>query len=61
MKILLAVDSSALSEAVVNEIEQRPWPPETAICVLTVVDLLALTATVGYLEPFIKSENDAAG
>ncbi len=60
MKILLAIDSSELSEAVVSEVEARPWPPDTNICVLTVIDLLALTSAVGYLEPFIKSENDAA-
>ena len=60
MKILLAIDSSALSEAVVSEVERRPWPPDTNVCVLTVIDLLALTSAVGYLEPFIKSENDAA-
>ena len=60
MKVLLAIDSSALSEAVVSEVERRPWPPDTNVCVLTVIDLLALTSAVGYLEPFIKSENDAA-
>jgi nucleotide-binding universal stress UspA family protein len=60
LKILLAIDSSALSEAVVSEVEARPWPPATEVCVLTVIDLLALTTSVGYLEPFIKSENDAA-
>lgn len=60
MKVLLAIDSSALSEAVVSEVERRPWPPDTSVCVLTVIDLLALTSAVGYLEPFIKSENDAA-
>jgi nucleotide-binding universal stress UspA family protein len=60
VKILLAIDSSSLSETVVTEVEERPWPPGTQVCVLTVIDLLALTSTVGYLEPFIKSENDAA-
>ncbi|HXI90381.1 MAG TPA: universal stress protein, partial [Blastocatellia bacterium] len=60
MKLLLAIDSSVLSEAVVSEVERRPWPPDTSVCVLTVIDLLALTSAVGYLEPFIKSENDAA-
>ncbi|HZM88043.1 MAG TPA: universal stress protein [Blastocatellia bacterium] len=60
MKVLLAIDSSELSEAVASEVERRPWPPETVVCVLTVIDLLAFTAAVGYLEPFIKSENEAA-
>ena len=60
MKILLAIDSSPQSEAVVSEVELRPWPPATEVFVLTVIDLFALTSTVGYLEPFIKGENDAA-
>lgn len=60
MRVLLAIDSSELSEAVVNEVERRPWPPDTVVCVLTVIDLLALNSAVGYLEPFIKSENEAA-
>jgi nucleotide-binding universal stress UspA family protein len=60
MKILLAIDSSALSEMVVTELESRLWPPKTEVRVLTVIDLFALTSSVGYLEPFIKRENDAA-
>ena len=60
MKVLLAIDSSELSKAVVSEFERRPWPPDTDVCVLTVIDLLAMTSAVGYLEPFIKSEHEAA-
>lgn len=60
MKILVAIDSSPQSEAVIGEVELRPWPPDTEVCVLTVIDLFALTSTIGYLEPFIRSENDAA-
>lgn len=60
MKILLAIDSSPLSDAVISELEARPWPPDTEVCVLTVVDSFALTYSVGYLEPFMKSEADAA-
>lgn len=60
MKVLLAVDSSPLSQAVVSEFESRPWPPQTEVCAFTVIDLFALTSSVGYLEPFVKSENEAA-
>jgi nucleotide-binding universal stress UspA family protein len=60
VKILLGVDSSPLSEAVISEVEARPWPAGTEACVLTVIDLFALTYSVGYLEPFMKSENRAA-
>jgi nucleotide-binding universal stress UspA family protein len=60
VKVLVAIDSSTLSEAVVSEVERRPWPSDSVVCVLTVIDLLALTSAVGYLEPFIKSEDEAA-
>jgi nucleotide-binding universal stress UspA family protein len=60
MKILLAIDSSPQSEAVIQELSTRLWPPDSVVIVLTVVDLFALTSSVGYLEPFIKNENDAA-
>lgn len=60
MRILLAIDSSPLSQAVISEVEARPWPPGTEVCVLTVIDLFALTYSVGYLEPFMKNEDDAA-
>lgn len=39
MKILLATDSSASSEAVTSEVARRPWPQGTEVCVLSVVGL----------------------
>ena len=39
MKILLAIDCSADSEAVVREAASRPWPPAAVFCVMTVVDM----------------------
>jgi nucleotide-binding universal stress UspA family protein len=60
MKVLLPIDSSEFSEPVIHEIESRPWPPGSVVFVLTVVDLFALTYSLGYLKPFIKNENDAA-
>src|SRR5215467_10053827 len=62
MKLLLAIDSSAQSEIVVSEVIRRPWPAGTEVCVLTVVDLLALFggAIAGLLEPFAENENKAA-
>jgi nucleotide-binding universal stress UspA family protein len=62
MKLLLALDSSAQSEIVVSEVIGRPWPEGTEVCVLTVVDLLALFggAIAGLLEPFSDNENKAA-
>jgi nucleotide-binding universal stress UspA family protein len=38
MKILLAIDSSAVSEVALNEVAVRPWPPGTTVEVLSVVD-----------------------
>jgi len=60
MKILLAIDSSEVSGSVIDEVAARPWPAGTVVFVLTVVDLFALTASVGYIEAFVKNENDAA-
>ena len=42
MKILLAIDSSADSEAVVREAASRPWPSGAVFCVMTVVDMRSL-------------------
>ncbi|HSO75020.1 MAG TPA: hypothetical protein VLU47_09290, partial [Blastocatellia bacterium] len=60
MKVLLAIDSSEFSEPVISEIESRPWPPGSVVVVLTVVDLFALTYSLGYLKPFIKNESNGA-
>jgi nucleotide-binding universal stress UspA family protein len=39
MKILLAIDSSASSEAALIEVASRPWPTPSTFCVLHVPDL----------------------
>ncbi|MBI4469974.1 MAG: universal stress protein, partial [Acidobacteria bacterium] len=38
MKILLAIDGSACSEAAVGEVVQRPWPAGSSVRVLSVVE-----------------------
>lgn len=38
MKLLLAIDSSEYSDAAVNAIASRPWPPGTRARVLSAVD-----------------------
>lgn len=38
MKILLAVDGSACSQTAVEAVAQRPWPPESTVKVLSVVE-----------------------
>jgi hypothetical protein len=60
MKVLLAIDSSEFSDPVIGEVASRPWPEGSIVFVLTVVDLFALTYSLGYLKPFIKNENEAA-
>ena len=35
MKLLVATDGSPISEAAVREISTRPWPPNTAVTVLS--------------------------
>ncbi|MDQ2945678.1 MAG: universal stress protein, partial [Acidobacteriota bacterium] len=39
MKILIAIDASAGSEAVIQEVNARPWPSGSTFSVLTVVEL----------------------
>ena len=41
MKVLLAIDGSAHSDAAIAEVARRPWPAETEILVLTVVHAAA--------------------
>lgn len=38
MKILLAVDGSPCSEAAVGEVARRPWPPDTQVRIISVVE-----------------------
>lgn len=38
MKILLAVDGSACSDAAVEEIRKRPWPPGSQVKVITALE-----------------------
>lgn len=39
MRVLLAIDSSAASQTVIEEAASLPWQPGTVFCVLTVVDV----------------------
>ena len=38
MKILLAIDGSSFSDTAVNEIAVRPWPPESEVKIISVVE-----------------------
>lgn len=48
MKLIIAVDTSAGSQAVVDEVAARPWPPGVEMRVLHVVDLFSITAGMAY-------------
>src|SRR5260370_20385805 len=60
MKVLVAVDSSARSEALVSEVSARPWPPGTQITVLNVLDVEDFLSSAIYRENIREKENKAA-
>lgn len=51
MKILLAVDGSVCSDAAVEAVARRPWPPESEVKVITAAEI---PMPVG-MEPWIVS------
>jgi len=66
MRIMIAVDGSPCSEAAVAEVASRPWPPESEVRVISVVERHAvMTAepwvpTENYFEEIEKTENEEA-
>ena len=51
MKILLAVDGSAYSDAAVDEVVRRPWPPQSELKVITAAELPIVGMEPGALSP----------
>lgn len=49
MKILLAIDGSACSERAVGEVARRPWPDDTQVRILSVVEPTAPLAAEPYM------------
>lgn len=66
MKILLAIDGSACSDAAVEEVRKRPWPPQSEVKVITaiatpmVVGIGAEPWPANYFEDLQKSAREAA-
>jgi nucleotide-binding universal stress UspA family protein len=60
MKILIAIDSSASSNAVISEISARRWPEGTEARVLSVVGSVAAYSGVSHIEPLADVETEAA-
>lgn len=56
MNILLAIDHSASSETAVSEVVARPWPPNTGVCVLSLVE----THPVMVIPSLVQSATEAA-
>jgi len=55
MKVLIAIDSSDSSQAVIDHTAARSWPQGTAIHVLNVVDTTALVSAWVNVGPFVES------
>lgn len=51
MKILLAIDGSAFSGAAVEEVVRRPWPADTEIKIISVVEPLITMMTETWVLP----------
>lgn len=52
MKILLAVDGSADSAAAIEEVAQRPWPPQSEVKVITAAEMPLMVG----MEPWVPSQ-----
>jgi nucleotide-binding universal stress UspA family protein len=61
MKLLVAIDSSSVSQAAIDQIVARPWPKGTEARVLNVVDTTGIVgAWKDDAEQFIEAETRAA-
>lgn len=65
MKILLAVDGSAYSDAAVEEVLKRPWPPQSEVKIITafatpIVGLGQEPWPADYFEEMRRSAREAA-
>lgn len=66
MKILLAVDGSTYSDAAIEEVLRRPWPPESEVKVITGVQTPTIVGaepwalTPDYFDQLEKSVHEAA-
>ena len=59
MKLLIAVDSSAVSRTVVDHVAKRPWPSGTTACVLHVIDWYQWPGSSSSLIQAVKESADA--
>ena len=57
MKLLAAIDSSAYSQQVLEEIARRPWPSETTVRILHVIDWPQLPNSASLIQTLKESAN----
>lgn len=66
MKILLPVDGSEFSHSAIDEVQKRPWPPDTEVRVITAAELPVIVglepwaATPIHIEQFQGAVRDSA-
>lgn len=66
MKILLAVDGSGYSNAAIDEVIKRPWPPQTEVKIITAIETPMMVGIglepwpADYFEELEKSGREAA-
>ena len=66
MKILLAVDGSSYSNAAIEEVAHRPWPPQSEVKVITAAELPTMpgmepwATTSAYFEEMDKAVREGA-
>jgi nucleotide-binding universal stress UspA family protein len=60
MNVLIALDASRSSTAIIGEIAARKWSKETCMRVLYVVQEMAFTSDFVDVESYVNAENDAA-
>ncbi|MEW6212699.1 MAG: hypothetical protein AB1631_30520, partial [Acidobacteriota bacterium] len=60
MKILVAIDSSASSSTVIEEVKSRVWPADAQIQLLNVIDTTGLISVKGDLHEFMRAQREAA-
>ena len=51
MKILLAIDGSSFSDAAVEEVARRPWPADTEVKIISVVEPMVTMMTETWVLP----------
>lgn len=58
MRVLVAIDGSPSSQAVVEQVASRPWPEGTEFCVLTVVDVFIFEQVLAWVPGKTKAAQD---